>query len=249
MASEGKRAIIIKTGGKIASLAVVPGDYEDWIAAGFGEAFPALSVIDVARGEALPPLDQVAAVAITGSGAMVTERAPWMEQCAAWLREAVEAGVPLLGICFGHQLLAHALGGEVGDNPRGVEVGTATIRLSESAQADPLFAGLPAQFAAQVSHRQSVLRLPPGARLLAASDKEPHQAFALGRCAWGLQFHPEFDEPIIRHFIAFYRELLAQEGDSAERLLAATAASPESAGLLRRFATQARACGEAQESL
>lgn len=244
MASGGKRAIIIKTGSKIASLSSEPGDYEEWIAAGLDDALPGPSVIDVARGGALPPVEEVAAVVITGSAAMVTERAAWMERSAAWLREAVAAGVPVLGICFGHQLLADALGGEVGDNPRGVEVGTAMIRLTERAQADPLFSGLPQAFAAQVSHRQSVLRLPPGARLLAASDMDPHQAFAIGGCAWGLQFHPEFTEPVIHHFIAFYREQLAQEGDSADRLLGATAASPESASLLRRFATQARTCGK-----
>jgi len=243
MADHTKFTLIIKTGEKIPSLAAVSGDYEDWIATGFAEGLPLIVVVDVSQDELLPPIGEVAAVAITGSGAMVTDRTAWIEHTAAWLREAVAGGVPVLGICFGHQLLAYALGGEVGYNPRGVEVGTTTIRLAEMAQEDPLFAGLPPEFAAQVSHRQSVLRLPPDARLLAASDKDPHQAFAVGRCVWGLQFHPEFDEPIIRQFIAYYREQLQQEGDSAERLLAITAASPESAGLLGRFAMLAKACG------
>jgi len=242
MAEGIKRAIIIKTGEKIPSLSSVPGDYEDWIAAGLSQAMPVISVIDVARGEPLPAVTEVAAVAITGSGAMVTEQAGWMEQTAAWLREAVAGGVPVLGICFGHQLLAYALGGEVGDNPRGLEVGTTTIHLKETAKTDPLLGGLPLAFAAQVSHRQSVLRLPPAARLLAASDKDPHQAYAVGRCAWGVQFHPEFDEAIIRRFIDYYRGQLQQEGDSAEHLLAVTAPSPESAGLLARFASLANAC-------
>jgi GMP synthase (glutamine-hydrolysing) len=243
LADSGKRTIIIKTGEKIASLAPVAGDYEDWIAAGLSDTLPLISVVEVSRGDPLPSLDEVGAVAITGSGAMVTEQAEWMVQTTAWLREAFAAGVPILGICFGHQLLADALGGEVGDNPRGVEVGTATIRLSATGQHDPLFEGLPQQFPAQVSHRQSVLRLPPGARLLAASEREPHQAFAVGRCAWGLQFHPEFSAAVIRHFIEFYRDQLPVQGDAADALLAATAASPDSAGLLRRFAALARTCG------
>lgn len=231
-----KQLIIVKTGSKIPSLAGVAGDYGEWIARGLGETGYPLAIIDVARGEPLPDRSTVAAIVITGSTAMVTERATWMEQGAAWLRGAVAAEVPLLGICFGHQLLAWALGGEVGYNPRGLEVGTATIRLTDEAQQDPLFRGMPATLPAQVSHRQSVLRLPAGARLLAASDKEPHQAFAVGACAWGVQFHPEFDAPIIRYFIEYYRERLLEEGDEAERLLGTVRDSPHSASLLGRFA-------------
>jgi GMP synthase (glutamine-hydrolysing) len=238
-----KRLIIVKTGSKIPSLAGVDGDYEQWIARGLGKSVYPIAVVDAARGAPLPDPSTVAAIVITGSAAMVTERAAWMEQGAAWLRGAVAAEVPLLGICFGHQLLAWALGGEVGYNPRGVEVGTATIRLVVEAQQDPLFSGMPATFPAQVSHRQSVLRLPAGARLLAASDKEPHQAFAVGACAWGVQFHPEFDAPIIRHFIEHYRERLLGEGDSAERLLGAVRDSPHSASLLGRFARLAQGAG------
>jgi GMP synthase (glutamine-hydrolysing) len=231
-----KRLLIIKTGGKIASLAGVPGDYEDWIATGLGEIAWPVQVVDVQQGEVLPDPSQVAAIVVTGSASMVSERAAWVERSAAWLREALAAQLPLLGICFGHQLLAYALGGEVGYNPRGVEVGTATIRLFAEAQHDPLFRGMPPTFPAQVSHRQSVLRLPEGARLLGESDKEPHQAFAWGSHAWGIQFHPEFDAPIIRFFIESYRQRLCDEGDSVERLLAAVKDSPHSASLLRRFA-------------
>lgn len=231
-----KRLIIVKTGGKIASLADVPGDYEDWIASGMkGEKF-ALETIDIQRGGTLPALSGVCAIVITGSASMVTERTGWMELAAAWLREAVAWKIPLLGICFGHQLLAYALGGDVGYNPQGLEVGTATIRLCDEAQNDRLFKGLPGVFAAQVSHRQSVLRLPKGARILAMSDKDPHQAFAYGKFTWGIQFHPEFDARIVRGFIEHFRQRLEEEGDSAERLLAEVTDSPHSASLLPRFA-------------
>lgn len=236
-----KSLIIIKTGGKIASLAEVAGDYEDWIAGGLGSAEHAIEVVDIQQGERLPELSRVAAIVITGSASMVTERSGWMEETAGWLRQAVAEQVPLLGICFGHQLLAYALEGDVGYNPRGVEVGTATIRLGAEAQRDPLFMGMPGEFPAQVSHRQSVLRLPAGARLLAASDKDPHQAFAYGVCAWGIQFHPEFDARIIRYFIEHYRQRLHDEGDSAERLLAEVMETTDSASLLQRFALLAAA--------
>ncbi len=242
-----KRLIIIKTGGKIASLVDHEGDYEDWIASGLQVADFTIEVVDVQRGERLPPLSGVSAIVITGSGEMVTEHARWMEHTADWVRQALAQSVPLLGICFGHQLLAYALEGEVEDNPEGLEVGTATIRLRPEAQDDPLFRGMPGEFDAQVSHQQSVLRLPTGARLLGSSDKDLHQAVAYGDCAWGVQFHPEFDAAIIRQFVAHYHEQLQAVGDSAERVLANVSESPYSAILLQRFARLAArgdpACG------
>jgi len=231
-----KPVVIIKTGEKIASLAETPGDYEDWIAAGMGLDTADYRVVSPYLGESLPELDTISGVAITGSGAMVTDGDPWMEATSTWLRGAVAQGVPVLGICFGHQLLAHALGGKVDYNPAGVEVGSITVTLQQAAIGDPLLGTLPGQFTAQLSHRQSVRRLPEGARLLASSEMESYQAFAWGKCAWGLQFHPEFDEVIIARFIDFYRDQLKMEGRSTAPLLDARRPSPESHALLHHFA-------------
>ena len=236
-----KPLLIIKTGEKIPSLATTPGDYEEWIAAGMGLASGEFRVVAPYRGEPLPQPDKVSGAVLTGSGAMVTDAAAWMEETAVWLREAVQQRLPLLGICFGHQLLAHALGGEVAYNPAGVEVGSRHITLQGTALDDPLLGALPPEFIAQLSHRQSVRRLPPGARLLAHSEMEPHQAFAVGDCAWGIQFHPEFDEAIIRHFIDYYRGQLRLEGRDAEALIASRRPSPHSRALLARFAAILRA--------
>jgi GMP synthase (glutamine-hydrolysing) len=231
-----KPCLIIKTGEKIPSLATTPGDYEEWIAAGMGLAGEELRVVAPCRGETLPPPAELSGVVITGSGSMISDREAWVEESAAWLRGAIDQGVPLLGICFGHQLLAHALGGEVDYNPAGVEVGSIDITLTPAAQHDPLLGTLPLHFSAQLSHRQSVRRLPEGARLLASSAMEPHQAFIWGERAWGIQFHPEFDEVIIRHFIDFYRDQLQQEGRDGDVLRAACRPSPHSHALLSRFA-------------
>ena len=230
-----KPLVILKTGRKIHSLDPIPGDYEDWIAAGMGWERAAVRVIDTAAGGPYPEPAAVAGVAITGSGSMVTERARWMRKTADWLLGAVQQEIPVLGICFGHQLLAHALGGRVDFNPRGVEVGTMEIFLAEAATRDPLFSVLPGRLPAQLSHRQSVLELPPEATLLGSSAMEPHQGFAFGPCAWGVQFHPEFDERIIPCFVRYYHEILAEQGRSAEKLLAAIGPAPESQALLQRF--------------
>jgi GMP synthase (glutamine-hydrolysing) len=232
-----RQLLIIKAGEKIDSLAATPGDYEDWIAAGTGLGTHQVQAIAPYRGETLPQLDAICGIIITGSGAMVTDGEPWMEATAAWLRGAIAQGMPVLGICFGHQLLAHALGGEVGYNPAGVEVGSVTVRLTAAGHNDPLLGTLPGEFTAQLSHRQSVRRLPEGARLLASSEMEPHQAFAHGSCAWGIQFHPEFDTAIIRHFIDFYRGQLHEEGRHADPLIEMRHPSAESRSLLARFAS------------
>lgn len=235
-----KPCLIIKTGEKIPTLATVSGDYEDWIAAGMGLSASEFMVVAPYRGEPLPAMGTLSGVVITGSGAMVTDGDPWIEQSAAWLRDAIANGLPVLGICFGHQLLAHALGGEVDYNPAGVEVGSITVTLQPAARNDPLLGALPAQFTAQLSHRQSVRHLPAAARPLASSPMEPHQAFACGEYAWGLQFHPEFDEAIIRHFIDFYRDQLQREGRDGDALQAARRPSPHSHALLARFAALIR---------
>lgn len=232
--------LIIKSGEKLPSLAATPGDYEDWIASGMGLGDDEVRVVAPYRGEPLPPPGEVCGAVITGSGAMVTDRDGWIETSAAWLRGAHRQGMPLLGICFGHQLLAHALGGEVDYNPAGVEVGTVDITLNNHGLNDPLLGALPATFPAQLSHRQSVRTLPPQARLLATSAMEPHQAFHCGGRCWGIQFHPEFDEAIIAHFIDYYRAQLRQEGRTTDTLLGSRRPAHESHSLLTRFAALVR---------
>lgn len=128
------------------------GSFAHWIRVAAGLDRDDAVVVDVAQGEPLPARDGFAGVIVTGSAAMVTDRHDWSERSAAWLADAAQAGLPLFGICYGHQLLAHALGGTVGPNPRGREIGTVPIELTPPAQQDPLFAGLPARFSAQATH-------------------------------------------------------------------------------------------------
>jgi len=225
--------LILQPGQKLPSLAAVPGDFSDWILAGMGRDPAAVPVLHPEQGDVLPPPAEVGAVVITGSGAMVTEQAPWMLASAAWLRELVALGRPVLGICFGHQLLADALGGEVADNPRGIEVGTVITRPTAAAAQDVLFAGWPADAPVQASHQQAVIRLPDGAVALAASEQDPHHAFRYGERTWGIQFHPEFDARIVTAYEGYYAPRL--DVDYRDRLPRRRAESPQGRAILRAF--------------
>jgi len=221
--------LIIKTGNTMPSLKATRGDFEDWILAGMGLGAGRARVVDVAGGQILPRPGNAGAIVITGSHEMVSDRLDWSERTAAWLVEAVSCGTPILGICYGHQLLAHALGGEVNNNPRGPEMGTTEVTLPGEASADLLLRGLPSAINVHVSHSQSVLRLPPGAIRLAGNHWDRNQAFRFGDCAWGVQFHPEFDAGIMHAYAA-------EEQSLAEITIFDT---PFGAQILRRFASLA----------
>lgn len=167
---------------------------------------------------------------------MVTEHQPWSERTAQWLVEASGAGIPTLGVCYGHQLLAYAFGGEVGVNPRGTQEGTTTVELTPEGRADPLLGALGAEkFDAQVSHAQSALTLPPGAIRLAFDGWDANQSFRIGQNAWGVQFHPEMDADIARTYIQSERAELAAEGQNPDEILAGVRETPVAAQTLKRF--------------
>jgi len=231
-----RRVLIVKTGGTLPELRAQRGDYEEWIAAGMGLAREDVDVAVVAEGEPLPAPETPAGVVVTGSSAFVSEREPWSERTGEWLVRALEHGTPVLGICYGHQLLAHALGGVVGRNPRGREIGTVEVRRLEPAQRDPLLDSWGAAEPAHVTHVESVLALPEGAVRLAESDLDPVQAFRVGERAWGVQFHPEFDADTVRAYLAARTEKVRAEGLDPEALDAAIRETPVAARILRRFA-------------
>jgi GMP synthase (glutamine-hydrolysing) len=231
--------VIVKAGSTLKSLRAGQGDFEDWIAKGLGAGLP-VQVVDPRHEGALPAPGTVGAAVVTGSHAMVSDREPWSEATGAWLAALVALGTPVLGICYGHQLLAHALGGQADYHPQGIEIGTVTVELTEAAGTDPLLCGLPRHFDANEVHRQSALRLPPGATLLARNGHDAHQAFRVGDCAWGVQFHPEFDMQAMRGYVDAMADDLRAEGADPERLRAGVRPTPVAASLLGRFARLAQ---------
>ena len=153
------------------------------------------------RGEPLPNLADVDGLVILGGSMSATDdgRAPWLPAVRRLLAEAVTDARPTLGICLGHQLLAVVGGGVVAPNPAGKQMGVLPIGLRRAAAADRLLGRL-------TEHRSPrsvqwnddvVVRMPPGAQLLAATPEGVPQALRLGDAAWGVQFHPEVDAAIV----------------------------------------------------
>lgn len=230
-----KPILILKTGQTIAELLRHGEDFEDWIVDGAQLSSGDYCVVNAYAGAPLPRRETLAGIIVTGSPAMVTELAPWSEECARYLREAYIVQMPILGICYGHQLLAHACGGEVGFHPSGREIGTVDVALFATAKADPLFNTLPNLFKGHTTHSQSVLQLPPEAVLLAKSEHDAHQAFRLGECAWGVQFHPEFTAAHMQAYIQSRQSDLLNEQFDVEGLRTGVTATPEATSLLHKF--------------
>ncbi len=140
---------------------------------------PNARIVHLPAGERPLPPAAYCGVVITGSPAMVTEQLPWSEEAAEWLRQAMALKLPLFGVCYGHQLLAYALGGEVGYHPQGMEVGTLEIELLPAAAEDRRLTLLPPRFKANLIHSQSVLTPPPAPRRWRVHAQDAHQIRAM----------------------------------------------------------------------
>ena len=231
--------LIIETGQPVAPMRR-HGSFAHWIQVAAGLERDAAVVVDVERGDALPARAGFAGAIVTGSAAMVTERLDWSERSAGWLREAAHAGLPLLGICYGHQLIAHALGGEVGDNPVAARWARCASNWPMPPGRTPCSPACRRDFLAQATHLQSVLRPPPGATVLARNPHDACHAYRWGTRAWGVQFHPEFATGHMRGYIRARADALAREGRCNARM-AREVAAPHARRVLRRFVRQQRA--------
>ncbi|KCZ51104.1 type 1 glutamine amidotransferase [Hyphomonas pacifica] len=173
-------------------------DFEDYPAMFrrlIGAADPDLQyeTVSVIKGRALPDPSRLDAVLITGSPAGVYDSDPWIAPLMQFIREAAGAGVPQVGICFGHQVMAEALGGKVIKSPKGWGIGRHTYEMK--ACPDWIGEACPATISVPVSHQDQVVALPPGAGVLAASEFTPYAAIDYGAVpAMSFQCHPEFNE-------------------------------------------------------
>jgi GMP synthase-like glutamine amidotransferase len=156
------------------------------------------------------------------------------------LAEAIDIGLPTLGVCLGAQLLAAAAGGRVVPGRVGPEIGWAPVRFSAAAARDPLFAATPAELTVLHWHGDTY-ELPPGAVHLASSASYAQQAFRVGAAAWGLQFHVEVDHAAVEAFVRAFCQDANEAGTNPAVIRAATpgalrALAPHRLEVLARFA-------------
>ncbi|MFT5513928.1 MAG: GMP synthase (glutamine-hydrolyzing) [Rhodothermales bacterium] len=163
-------------------------------------------------------LDTVDAFMIGGAGAFsATQDYPWTEAALSLIRHAADRATPTFGSCWGHQMIARALGGRVIHDGSRAEMGCLRVNLTTAGIEDRLFSGFPKTFMANMGHHDRVSELPPGAIELANNDSQPNQAFRIGGVPmYGTQFHSELDARRERERLLAYREHYLAELPSQE---------------------------------
>ncbi len=194
---------------------------------------------NVVEQPALPweQLRRADAIIVGGSGDhSVTEDYPFMPWLADAIRNAVEANKPVFGICWGHHLLARALGGRVITDPASEEVGTFSVELTAAGCRDPLFDGVPNSFPANLVHHDCVVEPPPGCVELASSEICRYQAIRIaGRPAYGTQFHGEMTRDQLRKRLLMYQGEYLETEQEAEQVVDSLRRTDDAHGLLKRF--------------
>jgi GMP synthase-like glutamine amidotransferase len=195
---------ILRTGAPPGGLESRFGSYDAMFARLLGPDF-AIRAYDVAAGELPARFDAHPAFLITGSAAGVYEPLPWIAPLLGFLG-AAKGKAKLVGICFGHQAMAEALGGRVEKSERGWAVGLQDYEIV--ARPPWMGADPPRRIAVPVSHRDRVTVAPPGAEVLAHSAFSPFGMLAWGDDALSMQFHPEFEPAYARALIEHRRARL-----------------------------------------
>jgi len=186
------------------------GEYPEQFTRLLQRANPTVETVayDVQRGEYPGHIDEVDAYLLTGSKASVYDEAEWIRRLADFVRSLNDQRKKLIGICFGHQLVAHALGGRTEPSPKGWGVGVHTHTLNEDGKRQT---GETAGYDIIVSHKDQVIVPAHGTTLLAGSDFCPYAMCRVGNHIFTMQGHPEFDPGYARQLYESRRELLGEE--------------------------------------
>lgn len=197
-------------GAPSAIISAVGGDYAQWFEALAARNDAKLVIADGRVGEVLDP-GSVAGIVITGSPASLTAPEPWMQGGLELIATAATAGTPVLGVCFGHQLIGLHAGGRVIRNPLGWEFATSPLEVTAAGLRDPLFEGCSGAFDCNQAHQDVIdaSSLPSSVAVLAANSTTDVQALAVGDLVRGVQFHPEFTRPITECYLEYRWDVLA----------------------------------------
>ena len=214
-----KNIYILKTGKTFQTIQNKLGDFDDWIIYHVEKFTKNIKVINIFDNEKLPSLNNAEGFIITGSHNMVSDELDWSLKLEKYIRKINLKNIPLLGICYGHQLISKALGGKSNFNKKGIEIGKVKINNRNTSFGDLLFRSFPKQFYAFETHYQSIIKLPANAVILASNHKDKHQAVRFSKYIWGVQFHPEFNQNIMQEYIFNQEKSLNKLGFNINKLL------------------------------
>ncbi|GHD34333.1 glutamine amidotransferase-related protein [Halioglobus pacificus] len=200
------------------------GEYPDMFVALLGRIDPDLefAVYDVEEGEYPAEIDEVDAYLITGSKSSVYEDKPWIHRLIEFVRELDARKKKIVGICFGHQLVAQALGGLTEKSPKGWGVGLHTHEFDSSPDWHD---GGSAAFKVLVSHQDQVVRNAEGGQTLAGSEFCENAVVQVGDHILTFQGHPEFLPAYSREIMDYRREMIGES--TYEKGQASLAVDPE----------------------
>ena len=203
-----KPIAIIKTGYTDATILKRFGDFEQWIINSTDLKPSQCLIINAQLQPDYPDFDSISGIIITGSHENVTDAKPWMKALTLWLKDLSIAKIPTLGICFGHQILAFALGGQVDYHPGGGEYGLIKINVDLSIISDGFFSQLNESFHAFAAHEQTIIKLPPGSISFGYNSHDSNHLVQFAPMVWGCQFHPEFTSTITKHYSRRHKEAI-----------------------------------------
>ena len=143
-------------------------------------------------------LEDVDGLIITGAPRDAWGDDPTNDLMCELVQECLDASIPFLGVCYGHQILGRTLGAKVGRHPEGLQLGPVEMNLTEAGKQDSLFAGTGDTFEALSGHADYVTELPRGTVHLASGGVTPVQGIRWGERIYGVQFHPEMNADILR---------------------------------------------------
>jgi GMP synthase (glutamine-hydrolysing) len=207
------------------SILVVRNDADDPVGL-VGQWLSDIDIVTVCAdaGEPVPDVvpDGIDGVILLGGamGALDDDRAPWLPDERALVRDAVDRAVPVLGLCLGHQILAVATGGRIAQAGT-PEVGVVSVTRTDAGSRDPIVAALPTDVVPAVQfHHDEVVELPPDAQVLLTNDACRIQGFRVGQTAYGLQMHPEVESTTFAHWAAHDDGTLAMAAVDADTAVA-----------------------------
>ena len=193
----------------------------------------ALETVRIDKHDTIPDnLAGYTGLIVMGGPMSANDNLPFIKEEINLLRQAITQDFPVLGLCLGAQLLAKAAGAEILPSPER-ELGWYRLLSTPDGKTDALFSSLPAEGLDVFQWHGETFLLPRGAKLLASCPKVPNQAFRLGSCQYGLQFHVEVDTPIIHKWIDAGESERAHLGENGIRKILAE--SPQHLSIMQSF--------------